>query len=45
MDDKTSLISVTDKIKTSGKYDYIVDMKVNAILSVNDIFVNFLGII
>jgi ATP-dependent metalloprotease len=35
MDEKTSLISVTDKIKTSEKYDYMVDMKVKAILSVN----------
>jgi len=34
MDDKTSLISVSDKIKTSEKYDFMVDMQVNKILTV-----------
>ena len=32
--DSVSLISATDRIKTSEKYDYMIDMEVNKILEV-----------
>jgi ATP-dependent metalloprotease len=34
MDDKISLISASDKIKTSEKYDFLVDMEVKKMLEV-----------
>lgn len=35
MNDKVSLISASDKIKTSEKYDYMIDMEVKKILQVS----------
>lgn len=34
MDDKISLISTGDKIKTSEKYDFMIDMEVKKMLEV-----------
>lgn len=34
MDDSISLISASDKIKTSEKYDFMIDMQVKNILNV-----------
>lgn len=41
MDDTVSLISVSDKVKTSEKFDYMVDMEVKKILDVTIYFILF----
>jgi ATP-dependent metalloprotease len=38
MDDKISLISASDNIKTSEKYDFMIDMEVKKMLEVIHIF-------
>lgn len=40
MEENVSLISVSEKIKTSEKYDYMVDMEVKKLLDVRRLFNN-----
>lgn len=40
MDEKISLISAGDNIKTSERYDFIIDMEVKRMLEVNGFYFN-----